>query len=96
MLKRLSFLILPIAFLNSCSQNTDTCSCWEELVTRAENQNISSSCEYILDMTLDEIHAEAGPDCVEKINHILFGDDDIEYEEELDENAMFEEVESFE
>ncbi len=96
MLQRLSLLFIALALFNSCSQESDTCSCWEELVTRADNQSISASCEYILEMSLDEIHAEAGPDCIEKINSILFGDDDIEYNEELDENAMFEEIENFE
>jgi hypothetical protein len=92
MLRNLTFILLSTSLLFSCSSEADTCSCWEELVTRAENQDISSSCEYILDMSLEEIQAEVGPECVDKIGRMLFGDDDIEFEEELDENAMYEEI----
>jgi hypothetical protein len=96
MFKQISIILFSGIALLSCTEEVDTCTCWEELVTRAENQEISSSCEYILEMTIEEISAEAGPECVEKINTLLFGDDDIELEEELDENAMFEEVENIE
>lgn len=96
MLKKFTIGAIFLASLAACTSEKDTCSCWEELVTRPENQAISSSCEYILDMTVEEISAEAGPECVEKINQLLFGDDDIEFDEELDENAMFEEVEGAE
>lgn len=96
MLKTLIIVILPFTFLFSCTSEVDVCTCWEELVTRGENKEMSASCAYILDMTIEEINAEAGPDCVEKINALLFGDDDIEYDDDLDENAMFEEVETFE
>lgn len=94
MLKQFTIAALSMALLGACTTEQDTCTCWEELVTRQENQAISASCEYILEMSIEEISAEAGPECVEKINQMLFGDDDIEFDEELDENAMFEEVES--
>ena len=96
MLKQTTIAAISIALLAACTPEKDTCTCWEELVTRQENEAINPSCEYILEMTVEEISAEAGPECVEKINQMLFGDDDIEYDEELDENAMFEEVESTE
>lgn len=95
MLKQISIILISGSLLYSCSSEVDACSCWEELVTRAENQDISSSCEYILEMSLEEIHAEVGPECVDKIGRMLFGDDDIEFEEELDENAMYEEIDRF-
>jgi hypothetical protein len=95
MFKKTYPLLLLCGVFASCSNEIDTCTCWEELVTKADNKNISSSCEFILEMSLEDIQAEAGPECVEKITRLLFGDDDIEFDEELDENAMFEQVEKF-
>jgi hypothetical protein len=96
MLKKLTPLIILSLVLFSCSSHVDTCQCWEELVTRSDNKTISSDCEYILDMSLEDIRAEVGADCVEKINALLFGDDDIEFNEDLDENAMYEAVDNVE
>ena len=83
-------------FLLSCSESTDTCACWEELVTLEDRTGISSSCEYVLDMSIEELNAEAGPECVEKIDKLLFTEDDINTSDEITDDSMYEEVETFE
>lgn len=90
MFKKSSIYLFAVLFLSACTSEGDICDCWKELVTKEGNRNMSEGCEYILEMSHDEITAEAGPACVEEINKLLFDDDDIEFEEEIDENAMIE------
>ncbi len=83
-----SFLFL------SCSGEGEICDCWKELVTKESDKPMSEGCEYILTMSRDEISAEAGPACVDEINKLLFDDEDIEINEEIDENALLEQGEN--
>lgn len=85
---------LPFAFsmflFAGCASEGDICDCWKELVSKEGDRAMSDGCEYILDMTHDEITSEAGPTCVDEINKLLFEDDDYEYIDEIDENALLE------
>jgi hypothetical protein len=90
MLRKSPIYLIAVLVLSACTSEGEICDCWKELVTKEGNRKISEGCEYILEMSHDEITAEAGPDCVEEINKLLFDDDDIEFEEEIDENAMIE------
>jgi len=90
MLKKIFLLFLPALMLGACASEGDICDCWKELVTKEGERSMSEGCEYILEMSHEEITAEAGPSCVDEINKILFDDEDIEFNEEIDENALLE------
>ncbi len=90
MLKKIFLFFLPPLLLSACASEGDICDCWKELVTKEGERTMSEGCEYILEMSHEEITAEAGPSCVDEINKILFDDEEIEFNEELDENALLE------
>lgn len=90
MFRKISLLAFSSMVLVSCTTEGEICDCWKELVTKESDKPMSDGCEYILTMSREEITAEAGPSCVDEINKILFDDDDIEFNEEIDENALFE------
>lgn len=93
MLKVISAFTILTFFLGACTTEGEICDCWKELISKEGDKTISDGCEYILEMSHEEITAEAGPTCVDEVNKLLFDDDDIEIEEEIDENAMMEQGE---
>jgi len=93
MLKKCFFLGLMSILLGSCTDEGEICECWKELVTKEGDRTMSDGCEYILEMSHEEISEEAGPECVEEINKLLFNEEVIEFEEEIDENALQEQGE---
>ena len=90
MLKNISLMAFAVMALSACTTEGEICDCWKELVTKEGDKNISEGCEYILTMAHSEITTEAGPACVEEINKLLFNEEQIELEEEIDEDAMME------
>lgn len=90
MLKNILSLAFLLILMVGCASEGAICDCWKELVSKEGDRAMSEGCEYILEMSHEEIVAEAGPTCVDEINKLLFEEDDFEYIDEIDENAMME------
>lgn len=92
MLNRISILLFSAILFTACASEGEICDCWKELVTKEGDRTMSAGCEYILEMKREEIAAEAGPACVDEINKLLFDENEVEINEEIDEDALFEQV----